>query len=229
VLHPINCALHPIDNLGLIAGIELPMRVMRQEVPFLDSTTAEAIAKEFQSQLLAYRLANLQATRNSNFDPTELTSLVRETARSIGVCFSSDPELQAEIVSLLHNADAHARVLSSTCQEAAAVEAMLFLCHEKNGKSNGAIHVGEIAAVLRVLSQGRAEIDIPSPRALGDTLRALGFMTERLDRNGRGIMLCRDIRRRVHETAMNFRVPSLAEGLRGCEDCKLVRGARTAK
>jgi hypothetical protein len=101
----------PIDNLGLIAGIELPMRVMRGEVPFLDSTAAEAIANEFQSQLLAYRLANLQATRNSNFDPTELTSLVRETARSIGVCFSSDPELQAEIVSLLRNADAHARVL----------------------------------------------------------------------------------------------------------------------
>jgi hypothetical protein len=28
----------PIGNSGLIAGIELPMRVIRQEVPFLDST-----------------------------------------------------------------------------------------------------------------------------------------------------------------------------------------------
>jgi len=219
----------PIGNPGLIAGIELPTRVIRRDVPFFDSTAAEAIAKEFQGQLLAYRLANLQAARNSDFDPTELTSLVRETARSIGVCFSSDPNLQAEIVALLRNADAHERVLSSTCQEAAAVEAMLFLCHGKNGKGNGAIHVGEIAAVLRVLNQGRTEIDIPSPRALGDTLRALGFMTERLDRNGRGTMLCRDIRRRVHETAMNFGVPSLSEGLPGCEDCKFVRGVRKSK
>jgi hypothetical protein len=159
----------------------------------------------------------------------ELTSPVRETARSIGVCFSSDPKLQAEVVSLLRNADAHARVLSSTCEEAAAAEAMLFLCHDKNGKGNGAIHVGEIAAAVRVLNKGRDETEIPSPRALGDTLRALGFMTERLDRNGRGIMLCRDIRRRVHETAMNFGVPSLAEGMRGCEDCKFVRGVRTPR
>jgi hypothetical protein len=92
------------------------------------------------------------------------------------------------------------------------------------GKGNGAIHVGEIATAVGVLNKGRDETEIPSPRALGDTLRALGFMTERLDRNGRGIMLCRDIRRRVHETAMNFGVPSLAEGMRGCEDCKFVRG-----
>ena len=56
----------PIDNLGPMAGIELPMRVMRQEVPFLDSTAAEAIAEEFQGQLLEYRLANLQALATAN-------------------------------------------------------------------------------------------------------------------------------------------------------------------
>jgi hypothetical protein len=207
-------------NSGM-AGIELPMRAVRQPIPFLDSVAMEAMAKEFQDQLLAFRLANLEATRNSQFDPMELASPVRETARSLGVCFSSDPDLQAEIVSLLRNADAHARVLSPSSLEATTIEAMLFLCHEKGG--NSGIHVGEIAAAVRVLNKGKEERESPSPRALGDTLRALGFETDRLDKKGRGIMLCQNIRRRVHEIALNLGVPTLAEDTLGCDECRLVR------
>jgi hypothetical protein len=206
-----------------MAGMELPMRTVRQEIPLLDSATAEAIAKEYQDQLLAHRLANLQTTRRSGFDPAELISPVRETARSIGACFSNDRNLQAEIVAQLRNSDDHARVLSSASQEATTIEAMLFLCHEKNGKAHRGIHVGQIAHGVSVINEGRQQIESPSPRAQGDVLRTLGFVTKRIDRNGRGIMLCSDIRRRVHEIAMNLGVPSLAEGMKDCVDCKFVR------
>jgi hypothetical protein len=111
--------------------------------------------------------------------------------------------------------------MSSTSREATAIEAMLFLCHEKNGKGNGAIHVGEIAAAVRVINIGRDETESPSPRAFGETLRALGFETTRLGKKGRGVLLCRDIRHRVHEIARNFGVPSLVGGMRGCADCQV--------
>lgn len=135
------------------------------------------------------------------------------------------PDLQAEIVSLLRNADAHVRVLSSTGLEAATVEAMLFLCHEKYGNKGGNLRVSEIAANLRVLNCSREEFQSPSPRGLGEILRALGFETTKLDKKGRGIILCRDIDRRVHELAFDFCVPSLWKGTSNCAACKSMREA----
>ena len=113
-------------DLSPFAGFQLAMWQIRKTIPFLDASAEEAIAKKFQGHLLSFRLANLQAARASCFDPAELTSPVWDTARSVGACFSSDPDLQAEIVSVLRSADAHVRVLSSTSREAVVVEAMLF-------------------------------------------------------------------------------------------------------
>ena len=225
---PVVLQVEEVSDSG-VSVIELPMRVTRQEIPFLDSAAAAAIAEELQGQLLAYRLANLHEARGSNFDPTELTSAVRETARSIGACFPSDPTLQAELVSLLRSADAHARVLSSTSQEAITAEALLYLCHQKNGSGCDEIYVGEIAEAVRVLNQGRGEMSNPSPRALGEVLRALGFATEKLDKHGRGVLLGREIYRKIHEVACDFDAPSLAAGMHGCDECTLVRGVQTQR
>jgi hypothetical protein len=212
----------PIGNSAPIAGVEIPIWPTHKEIPFLDSSAEVAITKEFQGKLLGFRLANLHAARESTFDPTDLTSPVRETARSIGACFTGDPDLQAEIISHLRDADAHARILSSTSQEAVIIEAMLFLCHDKNGQNGRGLHVGEIAAAVRVLNRGREETQYPSPRRLGEVLRDLGFKTTRLDKKGRGIVLCRNLDRKVHELAANFGVPSLREGVGSCDGCKSV-------
>jgi hypothetical protein len=220
-----SVALHTervIGESAAFASIKLPLWPIRTEIAFLDFSTEEEIGKEFQAKLLTFRLSNVQVARKCNFDPSELSSPSRETARSLGACYSGDPDLQREIVSLLRDADAQARVRSSTCQEAVVVEAMLFLCHEKNGDKGGNLRVSEIADAVRVINIGREEITSPSPRGVGEILRALGFETTKLDKKGRGIILCRDIDRRVHEVAFNFGVPSLWKGMPNCVGCKSV-------
>jgi len=143
-----------------------------------------------------------------------------DTARSLGACFSNDPELQGEIVALLRSADTHARVQRATDHESLAVEALLFRAHEAQGDPGAGVHVGALAHTMKVLSTGRGDPTLLSARAVGNLLRSLYFKTEKLDRNGRGVVLFKDIVTRVHQLASDRQVPSLAEGAPGCALCQ---------
>lgn len=211
----------PIDDAFAFVGLEIPVSPTLRSVPFLDPLTEEQIAVKFQNSLLAFRVSNSALTRNSGFDPADLSSPLRELGRSLGACLSNDIDLQTELIGRLRNTDRRARILQSTNQEAVLVEALLFFCHERRGEKRG-LHVQEIAAAMNVINTGRGEAFTHSPRSIGELLRAVGFETSRLDRNGRGIMLCGDINSRVHELAMDLGVPSMREGTPGCETCKCV-------
>jgi hypothetical protein len=215
----------PIDNVSSGIEIEVPVWPASGGVPRLDAPTESQITSEFQDKLLAFRLENFGVTRRTSFDPPELLSTFREVACSLGSCFSSDPDLQREIVALLRSSDKHARVVRSTNPEAVLLEALLFFCHERSGDSRASVHVRELAEAMNVINTGRGEPHSPSPRGVGELLRSVGFQTTRLDKSGRGIMLCRDISDRVHELAMRFAVPSMREGTPGCVTCKSMRVA----
>jgi hypothetical protein len=213
----------PLDESTNCTGLDMPLWPARQDPPLLDRETEEALAQQFQSRLLAFRLANFTQTRNSRFDTPDLSSPAGDAARSLGVCFSNEPDLQGEIVSLLRTSDTHARVLRTTTRESLAVEALLFHVHEAQGDLGAGVHVGLLAKTIEVLSTGRGDPIRLSPRAVGQLLRSLNFTTGRLDRNGRGIVLLKDIVARVHEVAWDRQVPSLAQGAPGCAQCQCMR------
>lgn len=210
----------PLGESSDCTGVDVPLWPTRQDPPLLDRETEEALAEQFQCRLLAFRLANFAQTCKSRFDAPELSSPIGDIARSLGACFSNDPELQREIVTPLRSSDKHARVLRATNHESMAIEALLFHAHEALNDPGAGVHAGKLAKTIEVLSTGRGDPITLSARAVGDLLRSLDFKTERLDRNGRGIVLLRDIVTRVHEVAADRQVPSLAEGAAGCAQCQ---------
>jgi hypothetical protein len=218
--------LHVDRSLGESAdcgGIDVPLWPTRQDPPLLDRETEETLAEQFQCRLLAFRLANFAQTRKSRFNAPDLSSPMGDTACSLGACFSNHPELQGEIVALLRSSDTHARVQRATDHESLAVEALLFHAHEAQGDPSASAHVGALAHTMKVLSTGRGDPTLLSARAVGELLRLLDFKTERLDRNGRGVVLLRDTVTRIHEIAADRQVPSLAEGAPGCALCQRMR------
>ena len=205
------------------AGIELAVWPTAKGVPILDHGTEEALAAHFQNRLLNFRLTNFSAVTSSIFDPPELSSPIREIARSLGSCFSNDHDLQSELVGLLRDADLQAQVQLSTGKLSLLLECLLVRCHESQGQKNAGVHVGALAEDMLALSAGRSNpIDL-KPRAVGELLRDLGLETQRLDRNGRGILLCSQIAGRVHQLAMQFRVPTITTGAQQCALCEEVR------
>lgn len=210
----------PIDELE---GIGLPVWPRRQNPQLLERETEGKLAEQFQPRLLAFRLANFTPTRKSSFEAPELNSPIGDAARSLGACFSNDPELQAEIVSLLRTYDTHARVVQATNPEALVLEALLFHVHDAKGDRSASVYVGDIAHTIKLICNDRGNPIRLSPRAVGEILGSMGFKTEKLDRYGRGIALLSSIVTRVHELASERQVPSLSQGAPGCAACQHAR------
>jgi len=213
----------PLGKSSAAVEIEIPLLPVRDDLALLDAETEAKFAMQFQNQLLAFRLENFEMVRKNLFDPAELSFPTREVARTIGGCFPNDPALQEEVVALFRVADTHSRVHRSVSIESLLIESLLFRCHESQGDPNAGVYAGDLAGDIRVISTGRSDPIIRSLRAVGDLLRTLGFEPERLDRNGRGILLCQAIIDRVHELAARFQVPSLMQSTHGCARCTHVR------
>jgi hypothetical protein len=213
----------PLGDSTDYVGLDVPLWPTRHDPPLLNLETEETLAEQYQCRLLAFRLVNFAETRKSRFVAPDLSSPIGDTARSLGACFSNDPELQREIVTLLRAADAQARLLRATNKESLAIEALLFHAHEAQGDPGAGVHAGKLAKTMEVLSNGRGAPIKLSARAVGELLRALGFQTKKLDRKGRGVVLLNDIVTRIHEVASDRQVPSVAEGAPGCAQCQRMR------
>jgi hypothetical protein len=212
-----------LSQSSLALEIEIPLLPAFEEPPLLSSEAEGKLAEQAQNQLLAYRLDNLKRVRSCTFDPAQLRFPTREVARTLGMCFPNNAELQNEIVGLLRPADNQLRVRRSSSAESVLLEVLLFRCHESQGDSNVGVYAGELATDMRILSRGRGhQIDL-KPRAVGELLRSMGFEPDRIDRKGRGVRLCVDVTQHVHELAATFQVPSLMSGSNQCAQCALQR------
>jgi hypothetical protein len=91
------------------------------------------------------------------------------------------------------------------------------MCHEKEART--AATVGEIAETMSTILQGRGEALKLEPRKVGEILRALQLHTARQGSAGRGIALLVADRRRVHQLARDYDVPTMHYGALGCSQC----------
>lgn len=209
----------PVRNTSGAAEIEIPLTLDREDLPLLDAAMEASISNKFQNQLLAFRLENFAKVDQSKFDPRGLCFPVREISRTLGSCFPADPDLQADVVSLLKGRDTVDRVQRSVSLEALLLESLLFRCHEAQGDHAAGVYAGDLASDIRAISKGRGEQINIKPRAVGELLRSLGFKPDRLDRYGRGILLCEAVVDRAHELAGTFQVPTMSQGARACARC----------
>ena len=103
--------------------------------------------------------------------------------------------------------------------ESLILEALLVACHEDERDS---LHVGEVTGIVNDILCLRGEAFKFKARKVGSRLTTLGLFSER-GRNGYGFLLTQETRRRIHDLASAYDVPSLIDGVPGCEDCKNVR------
>jgi hypothetical protein len=105
-----------------------------------------------------------------------------------------------------------------TSEEALLVEGLLYLCHQ--GVSE--VHVKLLTETMSVIATGRGSDVSRTPKSVLLRMNALGFLTTRLDRNGRGIVLGTDVAMRAHEAALAYGVPSMRQSAPGCALCKSI-------
>jgi len=185
----------------------------------LTDDALSGLAAKFQPQLLAYRLNNFKLVRNSTFDVVEFAGATRETARAFGMCVPDAPELQAGVVRLLRGQDVAARGARWAGLDSLVVEGLLFLCHETDREN---VYVGELCDAVNGILVGRNERLRVKARKVGAILRSLNVVAER-DAKGYAFPLLNEVRLRIHELGRALEVPSLRQGVAGCEYCAGVR------
>ncbi len=158
----------------------------RNRAPQLSRTLLQALEKEFQNRLLAYRLTVGDRVEASDFEVPSFGSEMRLVARALGACIVDDPDLQRKIVDVLKAQDTENRMAHSSDLRCVVVEAVLF--HKRERKKDKFL-VGEITKTVNDLLKCRNEPRIVVERAVGEQLKRLGF---RKRRNGAGIYISMD-------------------------------------
>jgi hypothetical protein len=174
-----------------------------------------SVAEQFQAQLLDYRLRQYQVVSNSTWDIPEFGSPNREIARSLGRCLVSD-ELRKELVHLLRWHDQESRAQASIGERSVLIEGLLAACHDKNKDS---VYVGEMTKIVTAIFEARGEKPTATPRGIGALLKTLGLQTQRLGKAGRGLLLREATRENIHRLALEYRVPSIQDGVQRCCLC----------
>ncbi len=186
-----------------------------------DEQRMSSAVDELQAKLLFYRLRNIRKVGASDFDVPEFSGPLRELARTLGACLIDAPELTNRLVDLLRPVDAAIKVEGVSRWDSVVLEALLACCHEGWKE----VHVGQVTELVNGILSRQSEPLALKPREVGGRLKCLGFRTIRLDSAGRGMYLLAPECKRVHQLALSFRLPSLAEGLPGCEHCLAAREA----
>jgi hypothetical protein len=141
---------------------------------------------------------------------------MREVANMLGGSIVDDLSLQRCLLMVLQPQDQEVRVRRSNSTEAVVVESALFLSHEVSRRQ---ALVGELATLASAILKGRGETVELNPRAVGNTLRAMGLFSQRVGRAGRGFSFTQGIRRKIHELAWTYEVRSIQENADRCEFC----------
>jgi hypothetical protein len=166
-------------------SIQIPMIPTGQGLPFLDLDSQHRITEEYQAKLLSFRRANLGAAHHLKFDLSKFAFPLQHLARCLAAATPDDPQLQAEVISLLKDEDEdmrNNRLVDSNC---VAVEAVLVAAH---GSAGGAIYISELALINQEILKGRGEEVESNPGMFGKQLKGLGFTAKR-DKRGSKLLL----------------------------------------
>jgi hypothetical protein len=162
-------------------------------VPPLTDSTVQTL----QNQLLGYRFTNLIKVENSTFDAQGLPADIRPIANALGACLVDSPKLQGELISLLAPQVEQRLVDRSSSLKGMTIEAILSLAHQ--GKSK--LLAGNIATQVNCIAKARGELLVFKPENIGHALKMLGLITQRLGKDGRGLVVDQPTLIRVHELA----------------------------
>jgi hypothetical protein len=220
-----SLALHCMEysDAATIGAVAVPITPTDQALPILDDRERARIAELFQPRLLSYRFAHFEKIRTSTFDCGVLHVETRDSINAFAACTPENPELQAEIMQLVPAQVEEARQTKYTNETVVLIESLLLACHTPDLKKR---YMREVADALMTIFSARGDERQFMPHEVGQMIRHLGFKVEPRDKRGFKLLLDDATRRKIHELAVNFDVPSADKPVEACTHCEAVRQNR---
>lgn len=216
----------PSDAALASRALIVAMRPSDRDRPPLDEALLDEIAARLQPRLFAFRLRNYSQVKSPQFTADRLTPRMRDIARALAIPCLGNAELESVVVDTLRPQDAQAKLKRSGEPEWVVATALYTLCH----RATNYWTVNEITSEVRDVLGNSGESYQLAPRKVGDILRSLGFATEKLGNQGRGMRVTRDLLRKIHKIAktlglcradiLNPQAVFGGYGRKRCELCK---------
>jgi hypothetical protein len=202
--------------IASIEAIRIPVLPTGRALPVLDDGELNRIANEFQPRLLAYRFGNYGKAHASQIDCSTGEYAIREAINGLAACTPDCPDLQAEVVGIAAQEAAEVRQARWTEPSILLIESVLLECH---ASTDSAPYCGKLADVMSTMSSARGVERIFRPNQAGSLLRRMGFTPEPRDSEGVRLRLTENVRRKVHQLARDFGVPSIDIRIPDCPHC----------
>jgi hypothetical protein len=174
------------------------------------------IAQDLQSKLLRYRMLYYDKVREVSVDTSTIVPDMQQVAQSWLAPIVDFPEFADEV---------HGEILRRSEESASSrfvdftsvvIEAAFFLGHQSPLKY---FQVGELAQVANDILRGRhGEAELSDKRA-GSILREVGIYGIRVA-TGYRVTLNEAVRRRIHELAVDYSIPTLDDIKVRCDYCQ---------
>ena len=187
----------PPDAALASRTLAVAMRPSNRDLPPLDEASLSKIADQLQPRLLAFRLRNYNRVGSPELAANGLSPRMMDIARALAIPLLGDVELESGVIELLRPQDAHAKLKRGGDPEWVVATALYACSHRGANYWTVKEITGEVYNVL----EGYGETYDLVPRKVGDILRSLGFRTEKLGNEGRGLRVTQDLRRSIHENA----------------------------
>jgi hypothetical protein len=216
VVFSLSNAVHP----SLVeSAVQISLDVASAKPNLLSDFELNRLSANFQSMLLAYRIANWRKVLESKFDVPEFTFPNRAIASALGACAGSNRELRARYASLIGWQDNSVRAERRVSPESCLTEVLLGLVHlgasDRNAKC---LAIKEISKSLNAVLRDRGAIMEHSPEEVGWMLKRLRIPKDPRNKRGVKIALGRETSSRVHALARKYGI-SLAEPCGQCSEC----------
>lgn len=202
ILPPIDVALPGSVIVALVSG---------QRIQLVANRTLQAIAEKLQPKLLSYRIETLRL--NLSEDKQQRGADI-SAAHPVAAAVIGDTELQNDVIALLRDYGEES-AYSVSGVHAIVIECCLAVCHE--GKQ--LVEVNELALLVNATLTGRGEQLQVSNRKTGALLKALGLRTTAI-KDVRGLELLEPLRRRIHQLALEYNVPTIRGRTIACPLCQ---------
>ena len=187
----------PPDAALASRALIVAIRPSSRDLPPLDEASLSEMADQLQPRLLAFRLRNYDRVGSSELAANGLSPRMKDIARALAIPLLGGTELESGVIEMLRPQDAHAKLKRGGDPELVVATA-LYACSERAANYWTVKDItGEVCDVLG----GYGETYDLAPRKVGDILRSLGFRTEKLGNQGRGLRVTQDLRRSIHRTA----------------------------
>jgi hypothetical protein len=180
-------------------------------LPSLTEQDEAAIAAEYQSQLLMFRLQNLALIHPSIAAPCQSASARCERDAGLPACLTENREIVKLWTPLLESQDQELQLRWSREPRVVIVETIWGPSHE-----NKEMSTEQITQRVNALLWKRGEVLKYNSLQIGRMLRELG-LNSRHNGKHKVLRFCRDQRRQIHALALQFGLNLPKDP--GCSDC----------